>query len=210
MSLARSMSKSLLVAVIQELINIGALFSRTRCRASGTRGVADMILGRALATQRAGRINDERLSEATLQLSHNFATSRPPAKTDSAAVLHDRSGYPAPRGHDGLVEYARRAGHGSPGGSSRSREPARTNVRSVLLQDHSTPVCLWDGSPDPSGQRTFAKPASSASFTIARIPVPAPTEEHAGTFQRVEVLAGQRIFDPQVISLDKTGRLAAC
>src|SRR5208337_5065824 len=69
------------VSVIQELINIG----RFRPRGLGVellepRGIADMIPGRAMATQRAGRINDERLSEAMLQLSHNFATSRPPAK----------------------------------------------------------------------------------------------------------------------------------
>jgi hypothetical protein len=41
-----------------------------------------MIPGRAMATQRAGRINDERLSEATLQLSHGFATSPTTSKAD--------------------------------------------------------------------------------------------------------------------------------
>ena len=48
-----------------------------------------MVFGRALAIQRAGRINDERLSKATLQLSHNFATSRPPAKP-TGGLLDDR------------------------------------------------------------------------------------------------------------------------
>ncbi len=44
-----------------------------------------MIPGHAMATQRAGRINDERLSEATLQLSHGFATSPPHQQSRPAA-----------------------------------------------------------------------------------------------------------------------------
>ena len=66
-----------------------------------------MVFGRALAIQRAGRINDERLSKATLQLSHNFATSRPPAKP-TGGLLDDRLNIPF-RGAT-VVESARTEG----------------------------------------------------------------------------------------------------